>query len=384
MATKHGKQVERQSNRGLAVTPTSGPKYGPSHWPAPQVSTFHQRQMVTTRPESPDSNTAQDEADKNKYPCTFKGCRFRFPNRGALVKHKDSEHDYCTKCDLDFVDDEALHVHKMNSEKHIICPICGIDFKSEPGRDRHAKQMHAGQQNVQCRACHRTFAKGAALLLHFELNQCNEIKANNNVDMVVDQKAMLEAHRAMMALELHMREGIDFSKKRGDTSEAPSTAMTESVDGGVRIPTSLLDDQEDEQELDEMIDLQSPILPSNAVSSQHSNTVLVPSRSASSQHSDTASVADTIRDIPNGKERQASISSSDTNTWSKRLFPGAKATPYTGEWAAASEKAESVKTTPTNLNSVNPTESGITIIEQGKRLEKDSLDGLYHCCFPKC
>ena len=142
MATKYGKQVGKQSNRSPAVTETGGhQRYGPSHWPTPQASTFHQRQVVTAQPQTPGSQTAQDEGQQSKYPCTFKGCHFRFSDRGALIKHKDSEHDYCTKCDIDFVDDEALHVHKMNSEKHIICPICGIDFKSEPGRDRHAKQV---------------------------------------------------------------------------------------------------------------------------------------------------------------------------------------------------------------------------------------------------
>lgn len=143
MSTKYGKQAAKQSSRSPAVTKTDGPLYGPSHWPTPQASTFHQRQaaQLDTKPEASGSPPAQDEPDKNKYPCTFKGCGCRFATRWALNQHKDSEHDYCVKCDLDFEDEEALYVHRMSTAMHIICPICDKDFASEPGRDRHAKQV---------------------------------------------------------------------------------------------------------------------------------------------------------------------------------------------------------------------------------------------------
>ena len=221
--------------------------------------------------------------------------------------------------------------------------------------------MHAVQQNVQCRACHRNFAKGAGLLLHFEQNQCHTIKANNNPDMVVDQRAMLEAHRAMMAVELHVQEGMSPTEKKA-LSQAPSISMTESIDGGVRIPTSLLDDPEGEQEFQGMINLQSPMFPSNT---------------STSQQSDTASVASTVRE-------QGPDSVQSSSNWSKKLFPGAENTPITGEWASASEMAESVKSSPTNLHSVNPTESGIHVIDQSKILKQDPMDRMYHCAFQLC
>lgn len=57
--------------------------------------------------------------------------------------HKASypEHDYCLKCDIDFKNEDHLLIHKIKDSKHIVCPICGIDFGSEGGRDRHIRQV---------------------------------------------------------------------------------------------------------------------------------------------------------------------------------------------------------------------------------------------------
>ena len=97
-----------------------------------------------------------------QFACTYESCGRRFDNQKALKVHKDREHDYCRVCDMDFKDDEALHFHKMQSEKHVVCNICGVEFMSEPGRDRHAKQ-------VRLRLAHANHAMAAmrnkALLL---------------------------------------------------------------------------------------------------------------------------------------------------------------------------------------------------------------------------
>lgn len=125
----------------------------------PQASNFHQAQraMSTTSNATTQSRattgTGQNSNSAHyskKYPCPHKGCPQRFNEKKSLNVHKDSEHDYCMPCDLDFEDDEALHIHKMSSARHIVCPICGIDFKSEPGRDRHTKQVSSPQSVVIC------------------------------------------------------------------------------------------------------------------------------------------------------------------------------------------------------------------------------------------
>ena len=125
-------------------------------WGTPQPSAFHQASQRDTNSiresqikkalhdaensKTPGHNPNSAHFNK-KFPCTYAGCGRRFDDKKGLVRHKDSEHDYCKVCDEDFKDEEALHLHKMQSEKHVVCNICGVEFMSEPGRDRHAKQV---------------------------------------------------------------------------------------------------------------------------------------------------------------------------------------------------------------------------------------------------
>ncbi|KAL8815841.1 MAG: hypothetical protein Q9223_005061 [Gallowayella weberi] len=112
------------------------------------------------------------------FPCPHAGCNRGFQNLGALRKHKGQEHDYCKVCDEDFENDDAFHKHKIMSERHITCTVCSLDFRSEMGRDRHYELMHAASNNVKCRACDTTFAKGSALIQHFERDECRPKDGN--------------------------------------------------------------------------------------------------------------------------------------------------------------------------------------------------------------
>jgi hypothetical protein len=90
--------------------------------------------------ETPPTNFARN----NPFACTFADCSRVFKSLGLLKQHKasdDAGHDYCKICDLDFVDDDALHMHKIGSERHICCEVCSEDFESESGRDRHMRQV---------------------------------------------------------------------------------------------------------------------------------------------------------------------------------------------------------------------------------------------------
>lgn len=76
--------------------------------------------------------------------CPFPDCDQMFHTNALLIKHKanpESGHDYCKLCDLDFEDDDAYHIHKMSSDKHITCHICSEDFRSEAGCKRHMSQV---------------------------------------------------------------------------------------------------------------------------------------------------------------------------------------------------------------------------------------------------
>lgn len=90
--------------------------------------------------EVPPTNFARN----NPFTCSFPDCKRAFKTLGLLKQHKasdDSGHDYCKICDMDFKDDDALHLHKIGSEKHICCEVCSEDFESESGRDRHMRQV---------------------------------------------------------------------------------------------------------------------------------------------------------------------------------------------------------------------------------------------------
>lgn len=76
-------------------------------------------------------------------PCTFDDCPRRFSSVEEMKKHKDNEpeHEYCRRCDLDFEDEVRFLIHKIRDGKHIACPVCGIEFRSEGGRDGHIRQV---------------------------------------------------------------------------------------------------------------------------------------------------------------------------------------------------------------------------------------------------
>ena len=77
----------------------------------------------------------------SKVPCTYKDCSRGFTKEADMKRHKDEDHDWCRLCDVDCADDEAFLEHKVQSEMHICCDICGEDFRSERGKERHMRQV---------------------------------------------------------------------------------------------------------------------------------------------------------------------------------------------------------------------------------------------------
>ena len=78
---------------------------------------------------------------ESNFPCTYEKCTRGFMNKKAFKDHKEEEHDYCRVCDEDYDDGDKLLEHKVNSDNHICCGICGQDFRSEAGRDKHVRQV---------------------------------------------------------------------------------------------------------------------------------------------------------------------------------------------------------------------------------------------------
>ncbi|RAL14874.1 putative C2H2 finger domain protein [Aspergillus homomorphus CBS 101889] len=110
-----------------------------------------------------------------RLPCTYPKCEKYFTTKRDMSTHKLLEHEYCDRCDEDYADEERLLLHKIISPKHIVCPVCGVDFRSTGGRDVHIRQNHRAEQSIDCRGCTKTFKSASALMGHIEENGCRRI-----------------------------------------------------------------------------------------------------------------------------------------------------------------------------------------------------------------
>ncbi|KAI4247582.1 MAG: hypothetical protein L6R42_009596 [Xanthoria sp. 1 TBL-2021] len=169
---------------------------------------------------------AGSASQTSKFPCPYTDCKRGFLKEGDLRKHKMQDHDYCKICDEDFDDDEAFHKHKIMSERHITCTVCSLDFKSESGRDRHYNVMHAASHNIKCKGCDTTFAKGAALILHFEKNMC---RPTDKEGISADR---FEAQRAAMAMVLQTK-NLERAAKTDSTGGSLSRLESVAFEGSV-------------------------------------------------------------------------------------------------------------------------------------------------------
>ncbi|PYI21030.1 hypothetical protein BO99DRAFT_441788 [Aspergillus violaceofuscus CBS 115571] len=136
-------------------------------------------QPPTTQPSAKVENAATPSSAKPPEPtrvsCTYAKCGKHFPSKRDMDIHKITEHEYCERCDEDFPDEERLLLHKITSVKHIVCPVCGLEFRSSGGRDVHIRQNHRAEQTIKCRGCTTTFKSASALMQHIESNGCRRI-----------------------------------------------------------------------------------------------------------------------------------------------------------------------------------------------------------------
>lgn len=116
--------------------------------PASSSHAFNNASQLNPRGANAQSNHRAGQSVRSdsasRIPCPFPDCDETFPSIALLIKHKaspDSGHDYCKICDLDFEDDDAYHIHKISSDKHITCHVCSEDFRSEAGCKRHMSQV---------------------------------------------------------------------------------------------------------------------------------------------------------------------------------------------------------------------------------------------------
>ncbi|KAL8999839.1 MAG: hypothetical protein Q9169_001380 [Polycauliona sp. 2 TL-2023] len=225
------KTAIKQNQHASTAPKTREQKIAEALGPPPQPKgTIRDGKLTWTPPANQQARVevpAGSASQTSKFPCPYPDCKRGFLKEGDLRKHKFQDHDYCKICDEDFEDDEAFHKHKIMSERHITCTVCSLDFRSESGRDRHYKMMHASAHNVKCRGCDEVFAKGAALLLHFEKDLCRPI------DKAGISASQFEAQRSAMAMVLQTKnlDQATTASAGGSLSRLESVAFGGSVAG---------------------------------------------------------------------------------------------------------------------------------------------------------
>ena len=118
---------------------------------SPQCSSFpHTRGDSTATTQAPKptptmnaGKIAKSAKHDSKVPCTYENCTRGFTKETDMKRHKDEDHEWCRLCNVDCADDEALLEHKVQSEMHICCDICGEDFRSDNGKERHMRQVRS-------------------------------------------------------------------------------------------------------------------------------------------------------------------------------------------------------------------------------------------------
>ena len=331
-------------------------------------------------------------AKSKPWKCTAPNCTKSFKNEKRLKEHKQSaeDHEYCHYCDRLFDDYDQLTAHKTSKaaeeiidvkkwerrviirelkqnndprlhdliekegEKdpkppiyHLCCKFCGMEFGSLGGRDLHIKQQHPIDQDLNCPGCDRIFPRAAALIHHFETNDCPVISR--------DKFAGYLQHKAIVARLLANPELI------GELESSNFLDISNDLDvgGGVKLPRNMLDDDLSNEVLGP-----SPLLPQQPTVA---NSMLVTQqnfpelRAANPRSGDidlltgieniSVSTAKGLKSKPLKLvanplpicEDPAEIRSCNTDTamssWtssssSKQLFPDAKPTPVTADWQA--------------------------------------------------
>ena len=349
--------------------------------PAPAAE---EAEPIPTPKMDPPTNFARERP----FSCTFSGCHLAFKTKAQLNRHKASDesgHEYCKYCDMDFEDDDAHHMHKMTSDKHICCGICSEDFKSEEGCNRHMAQvwfptaaapnvndhwqMHTTAQNIKCRGCGKKFLKGAALVKHIEGSQCPVI---NKVDF--------ETQRAMVAVNMHKmsnREQDEF----GLLSFTTSTAGASSADGGVPVGVdSLLDNEDMADEVNMNMPSLGRVLSNGSVAT---TTASIAHSKAYEQSYPALSTASSGNGKGKGKGKEnekgnvANDQRSQHGTWAEQHFPDAPRTPAPADW-------QQVPSSDTGIISTIDASSGRRGHFRVADIKRDPMDGNYHCPFANC
>ncbi|KAG4431235.1 hypothetical protein IFR05_013276 [Cadophora sp. M221] len=122
---------------------------------------------------------------------------------------------WCKICQLPFKTDGTFKLHKVNSDRHICCDVCGADFNSEEGKKRHRAAHHAEEQDLTCKFCGLNYPRLGSLINHYEDSQCKNVSKEVFMQAIREKMGHHEAIRKAHNFKDIRRSG-DFS---GQTDE---------------------------------------------------------------------------------------------------------------------------------------------------------------------
>lgn len=135
-------------------------------------STDDESYCTTCSRQFKDDEAFQSHLDNSSYHGSYRycvPCRREFVDDLAREQHWANHSAHrdtysCTRCEQDFSNSAAFEAHKwIRTEKHYICLICDIDFKSLEALQKHWSREH---KDHYCEQCNILYQDASSLLLH--------------------------------------------------------------------------------------------------------------------------------------------------------------------------------------------------------------------------
>ncbi|KAF1967896.1 hypothetical protein BU23DRAFT_583634 [Bimuria novae-zelandiae CBS 107.79] len=253
----------------------------------------------------------------NGVPCTYPDCPASFATVRQMHRHKKEaeEHDYCSLCDKDFESYDDLALHKaFTPEKHNkACRVCGEEFKSRSGLQRHIELSHKVKQKLPCIGCGETFPASAMLIEHLEFGYCKVISEHQFTGHVVHKKLISNLLSDGGYKDRFMQKLSQFD-----------AALDEEEEGGIGLENPLEEEEDEAQKI-----AFKALQPEEPEETPVPPTVLWPTLPRD-RNTSGSTITSSLSGKTLGGSETETAAGSQTKAWggrsAKQLFPSAKPT----------------------------------------------------------